>query len=331
MKSPEKSYLEYEDFEIEIASADGPDYTVSVLRSPAGEAHETFRFPFDELILENRLKDLQIALLRSGGERRHVRLQEEASVNELGRKLFDALLIGQVGRCYDVSCSKTEQNDKGLRIKLRIQSPKLAALPWEYLYDSRRGEYVCLSRYTPIVRYPVLAHPIPSLRITPPLRILGMIVSSSDLPPLDVEREQQRLETSLGALKRAGLVELTWLEGKSWRDLQREMRNRSWHIFHFIGHGGYDQFAREGLVVLADEQGRGQPLPATELARLLADNRTLRLVVLNSCDGARGSGQDVFTSTAAILVRRGIPAVVAMQYEITDRAAIEFSRTFCNQ
>jgi hypothetical protein len=37
---------------------------------------------------------------------------------------------------------------------------------------------------------------------------------------------------------------------------------------------------------------------------------------------------DVFSSTAATLVRRGTPAVVAMQYEITDDAAIEFSRSF---
>jgi pyruvate/2-oxoglutarate dehydrogenase complex dihydrolipoamide acyltransferase (E2) component len=35
-----------------------------------------------------------------------------------------------------------------------------------------------------------------------------------------------------------------------------------------------------------------------------------------------------FSGTAATLVRRGIPAVVAMQYQITDEAAIEFSRAF---
>ena len=36
----------------------------------------------------------------------------------------------------------------------------------------------------------------------------------------------------------------------------------------------------------------------------------------------------MFSSTAGTLVRRGTPAVVAMQYEITDDAAIEFSRDF---
>ncbi|HMM41677.1 MAG TPA: CHAT domain-containing protein, partial [Thermomicrobiales bacterium] len=49
---------------------------------------------------------------------------------------------------------------------------------------------------------------------------------------------------------------------------------------------------------------------------------------LNSCDGAQGSKADVFSSTAATLIRCGIPAVLAMQHEISDDAAIEFARTF---
>ena len=33
----------------------------------------------------------------------------------------------------------------------------LAALPWEFLHDPRRGEYLVLSSYTPLVRYFELA------------------------------------------------------------------------------------------------------------------------------------------------------------------------------
>jgi tetratricopeptide (TPR) repeat protein len=51
-------------------------------------------------------------------------------------------------------------------------------------------------------------------------------------------------------------------------------------------------------------------------------------VLLNSCEGARGSEHDAFSSTAASLVRPGIPAVLANQYEISDEAAVEFSRAF---
>src|SRR3954463_10066004 len=48
----------------------------------------------------------------------------------------------------------------------------------------------------------------------------------------------------------------------------------------------------------------------------LRDLRSLRLAVLNSCEGARNSRTDPFAGTATTLVRQGsVPAVVAMQFE----------------
>jgi hypothetical protein len=51
-----------------------------------------------------------------------------------------------------------------------------------------------------------------------------------------------------------------------------------------------------------------------------------RLVVLNSCSGAAGGVVDLFSGTAAALVRGGVSAVAAMQYEISDLAAIARGR-----
>jgi formylglycine-generating enzyme required for sulfatase activity len=106
------------------------------------------------------------------------------------------------------------------------------------------------------------------------------------------------------------------------------MLNGPWHIFHFVGHGGFDDRRDEGLIALADAEGNAQFYSASEFSNLLADHQSLRLVLLNACEGARGGARDVFSSTAATLVRRGLPAVVAMQYAITDKAAIEFAQTF---
>lgn len=69
-------------------------------------------------------------------------------------------------------------------------------------------------------------------------------------------------------------------------------------------------------------------MSATKFARVLADHSALRLVVLNACEGARNSQRQNFSSTAATLIKRGIPAVLAMQYSITDLGAIEFAQTF---
>jgi hypothetical protein len=318
----------YFDFELEIGPGAGREYPVAVLRSPGGEARETMYFPFDELELQSRLKDLQIALLRSGGKRRRVLAPEEQTVQDFGRALFEALLSGEVRNRYDVSQREAFQRDKGLRLKLRIAPPELAALPWEFLYDPRAAEYLCLSRDTPLVRYLELPQPLRPLAVRPPLHILGVVINPQDQETLDVAHEKQRLAEAVEPLRTENLVTLTWLEEPTWRHLQRALRQGPWHVFHFVGHGGFDPHADEGFIALANESGNTQRLMATQLGRLLADHRTLRLVLLNSCKGAQGSKEDVFSSTAAILMQRGIPAVLAMQREITDQAAIEFARTF---
>ena len=320
--------MSYLDFEIEIGLGSGREYPVTVIRSSAGEAHETMHFPFDELALENQLLALQNALLRSGGKHRQILLPEEQTVQNFGRALFDALFIGEVRSRYAISQREAFSQGKGLRLKLRIQSSELAALPWEFLYDPGMATYVCLSSNTPIVRYLELPQPPQPLTVTLPLRILGMIASPKNLASLDVDNEKLRIEKATKNLRANGLLELTWLQGQTWHHLQRAMRGGPWHAFHFIGHGGFDFHADEGLIALEDDDRKAHYLTATHLGRLLADHRPLRLVVLNSCEGARGSAYDVFSSTAAILVRRGVPAVLAMQYEITDRAAIELSRSF---
>ena len=320
--------MDYLDFEVEIGVGSGRAYPVTVIRSASGEARETMHFPFDELALENQLLSLQNALLRSGGKRRQIFHPEEQTVQNFGRALFNALFTGEVGKRYAVSQLAASNQGKGLRLKLRIRSPELAALPWEFLYDPDGSEFICLSSATPIVRYLELAQPPRPLLVTPPLSILAMTSSPKDLPELEIEREKLRLEKAVADLRAKGLVELTWLPGQGWYDLQKAMRHGPWHIFHFIGHGGFDTRTDEGLIALEDEDGKARLLSATQMGLLLADHRFLRLVVLNSCEGAKGSEHDIFSGTASILVRRGIPAVLAMQYEITDRAAIEFSRAF---
>jgi len=317
----------YLDFVIEIGKGEGREYPVSVLSSPAGEARETMRFPFDQVALENHLLRLENALLKSGGKRRPTLSPEQQAVRDFGTALFNALFSGEVRNRYDVSRERARQTKKGLRIQLRIQDARLAALPWEFLCDPRK-DYLCLSNQTPLVRYLELSEPIEPLAVQPPLRILGLIASPSDQPALDVDCEKQRVETALKDLRANGRVELTWLKGPTWRDLLRAQRGGPWHVFHFIGHGGYDPASDQGLVALCDERGKTAPLRADNLGRLLANHPTLRLALLNACEGARGSEVDIFSSTAAILVRSGVPAVAAMQYGITDAAAIEFSRSF---
>jgi CHAT domain len=323
-----KGAWEYVDFELEVREGGPRNYLVSV-RSPRGDmVREEMHLPFGKLELENKLLALENALLRSSQSRRRIRSPKEQTAQDFGQGLFQALLAGEVRTCYELSRDRARQEDKGLRLKLRIEPPEVARLPWEFIYDSSRREYLCLSSKTPLVRYLDVHEPVEQLSVVPPLRILGMVASPRDLDPLDIAHEKQLVEEAVRNLQEQRRIELTWLEGQTWRDLMRVMRHGPWHVFHFIGHGSYDPENDEGLIALADSADRARLLRATELARLLDDHFPLRMVLLNSCEGARGGDRDVFSSTAATLVSRGIPAVLAMQYEITDEAAIEFSRAF---
>jgi CHAT domain-containing protein len=65
-----------------------------------------------------------------------------------------------------------------------------------------------------------------------------------------------------------------------------------------------------------------------QLGMILRDFSSLRLAVLNACDGARASHTDSFSGVTGSLVKRDIPAVIAMQSEISDEAAIAFATSF---
>ncbi|MGH8887782.1 MAG: hypothetical protein ACRDYX_21960 [Egibacteraceae bacterium] len=62
-----------------------------------------------------------------------------------GRELFDALFIDDVRSLFDSSRHRAAQDDEQLRLVLRIRAPELARLPWEFLYDPRRDDYLGLS------------------------------------------------------------------------------------------------------------------------------------------------------------------------------------------
>jgi len=316
--------ISYLDFDLLIERAE-KGYTVQVLNSPAGRATADFSLPFSELELEN-------FLLRVGRTRRGVRRLESPEMEaakSFGGRLFDAVFSGDVRGCLHSSLDEADRQEAGLRLRLRLADvPELADLPWEYLHNPTLNRFFVLSAETPLVRYLDLPERIRPLAVQPPLKVLVVISSPSNYPPLDVEREWEKLREALGDLEQRGLVALERLEDATLMTLQRRLRRGEYHIFHFIGHGGFDERAQDGVLLLEDEQGRGRPVSGQYLGTLLHDERTLQLAILNACEGARTSRTDPFAGTAQSLVQQGTPAVIAMQFEITDEAAITLAHEF---
>lgn len=316
---------EYQDFDLVVTADEGKCFA-QVLESPAGQsARCKIDLPFDQNEIQQILYRLEIAILRSVRPVRSTRI--EADLRKIGAQLFHSLLLqsDEIRLLYSGS-RKVLPKTTRLRVKLRIDADPLAALPWEYFYDELvLNDFLGLDAQTSLVRYIHLAQPVQKLEVQGPLRILGMVANprnGNEYATLDVTDERARIDKAIRGLHERGEVDFQWVPGESQNDLFDAMYKGPWHIFHFIGHGGIDANG-EGFVVLAGESGEPQEFSASKLTRVLRMEKSLRLVVLNCCDGARGN-----VSLAKSLVSSGISAVVAMQFPISNEAAIELASAF---
>jgi hypothetical protein len=311
--------LRYLDFDLKI-EREGDRYCARILSSPAGEASHVFDLPFSD-----RLENLVLKIGHLRGSTRRVVSNEMEAARELGTKLFDTVFGPEVRACLRTSLERTQLDENaGLRLKLRLQEvPELGNLPWEFIYDSGLFRFFAQSDRTPVVRYIEIPEKIRPLKVQLPLRVLVMISSPKDYTSLNSQRERSLLEDALKPL--GDKVQVDWMDGSTLQSLLGYLRAETYHIFHFIGHGGFDEKAEEGVLVLEDQNGRGLLVGAERLATILHGHRSLRLVVLNSCEGARNSRTDPFAGVAATLIQQSVPAVVAMQFEISDDAAGVFA------
>jgi CHAT domain len=311
---------EFRQLKIRI-TPDGAGGFRTVAEGPTGEAHGTFEVPFSDFELGNLIGKVGRARqnARSGA------LPDLDLVKGFGGKLFDALFREKIRDLYRDELTSSQQQGKRLRITLALTDvPMLMQIPWEYLYDE--PNLLSIWTETSVVRYLDLLGGKEPLMVKPPLRILAMVSSPSDhqLPPLDAQAERDKVEAALKPLRDEGAVQVTWLEKATREEFMSKFWQVPYHVFHYIGHGDFDQERNRGVLFFETNGGGRDEIEAESLATLL-DQPCLRLVVLNSCEGARTSSDDPFTGVASRLVQRQIPAVVAMQFEITDRAAILFA------
>jgi CHAT domain len=312
------------DFDVVIEPHDD-GFRSRVVGSPAGEAEADFAFPFSD-------KDLQILVLEVVGSIGRVRRQvrridspDRLLLERFGDQLFRAVFCGPVGECLGRSRIAADSKDAGLRIRLRLPQP-LLNIPWEYLYDEEHG-FLGLDPDTALVRYPELPNPVKPFPVSPPLRILAMISAPSDLPELDVEQEWAKLNSTLHNLVDAGMAQVDRLENGTLSALRQQLTVEKYHVLHFIGHGGFDEQGQDGALALESAEGKTRLVTGRSLG-MMVHHRTLRLAVLNACEGDRSAPDDPFSGVAQGLVRSGIPAVIAMQFEISDPAALVFSQSF---
>src|SRR6185436_7979775 len=142
----------YVEFDLDIGKASGGGYPVRVVHSPAGEAQTTAHPPKLDVELERSLgqgRDIE-PVAPAAGER-HLEpvapgAGERQTAKAFGQALFEAVFNGPVRTVFDTTRAQARLGDAGVRIKLRVNAPELARLPWELLYDAHEPGFLGLSR-----------------------------------------------------------------------------------------------------------------------------------------------------------------------------------------
>jgi hypothetical protein len=332
--------VEYVDIIVRLSPRTAPTYGVAV-SSPQGSCESTLELPFklEELAgivfgVAQTVRDMApvdlSALMGGAGTAAPAPPKSDptATARAFGEKLFDALFQDKVRTVLERTTSK----HVGVRIRLSMDlhgqgMTEVASLPWE-LMRARDQNPLAVSNQTLLVRSPDVVQPTEPQPFEPPLRILLVVSNPKGSAPLNLADEQARLAKIWGPLPDVRVDSCAPVVS----ELLNTLRASDYHVIHYMGHGQFDPATGRGGLLMAKEDGSPDLVSGEDLAVYLGDElKLLRLVFLNACKTAASStrqGVDPFAGIATSLIQAGVPAVVAMQFPISDKAAVTFSETF---
>ena len=250
---------------------------------------------------------------------------------KLGRTLREFLFPNLIRDLF--LRTKERAGKAGVRVRLNIfrDSRDLYQIPWEYVRDDKT--FMALNAETPIVRYMPVDREAKSVGVPDKVRVLVAWASPSDQDLLDVEGEVAVVEEALAPLVASGRVEVEILPHAQPSTLRRLVQTMDPHVFHFIGHGVLQENG-EGALALETRSGTTALVDADKLLVLFQGDET-KLVVFSACQTAATSENEpdqesarALMGVAPKLVWGGVPAVVAMQFNLPDDAGAPFMETF---
>ena len=313
-----KAYMgttRFADFEVWIGSATLPSmsntpgvFPVQVFISPAGPATGELTLPINDA-------DFQAELIQVRSIDPNLELRKA-----FGKRLFEALFTGKVRDTWVASRGRVNAGEAdGLRLRLRIDEPELAALPWELLWDEQTNNFLATSADLVVSRYLPVPEP-PVLLIEGQLRILLVVESPPGVPVVEHE-EVERIETALHTLGETVFVQVS--SNLKMSEIENALQQQDYHVLHFLGHG------TGGKLIVTGKDGRATSIDDEEFAQVVLGRRSLRLVVLNACHSSQVDQAGLFAGVGPALVQKGLSAVIAMQYPFVQvDTASRFSEAF---
>ena len=314
----------YDNFDITIRPTGKPNEYSLEAESPNGEASaaapQIFPFEDDEYqYLARSLRDVQIS--------------EPQFADEMGEILRKFLFPAPIQELFSTTLNVSRvQGKEGIRIRINIdqKSGELYQVPWEYCRDDK--SFLALNADTPLVRYiPTNRTPVP-ITVPEKVKILLAWANPEDLETLNVQSEIDTVKEALADFTSSGRVVIEELANATPRTLAAAVRQNMPHIFHFIGHGAL-QKGGGGAIALDNGRKGHVLLDGNRMLRLFQGDET-KLIILSACQSGatsdkpeKSTSAQAFMGLAPKLVWGGLPAVVAMQYDLPNDAAQPFMQT----
>ncbi len=275
-----------------------------------------------ELVNEGLRKDaievLSNLVHREGAGREEITL--------LGDFLYDLLFQGEIRdqflKTYE---AVTADEDCVLRLVLEFKGGEdFSELPWEYLHLTDLNVFAAAVSPMVLSRHVELKKELKEPDAPDQLRLLAVVSNPSNARAPVIAAP---IVDKIRKMSEAHRLDVRLLEQPTRKSFEEAFRDRDWRpqILHFFGHGQFDPVRGGSLALCKPMSEREDWLPDDDLVDILGERRRLRLVVLQSCEGAAGNE---FSGVANKLVRAAVPAVVAMRYEIDNDSATCFAETF---
>lgn len=217
----------------------------------------------------------------------------------------------------------TLRGDAPLRVRLHIvaEATELHALRWELLQHPQSDQFLATDERVVLSRYLDSGAMAPlRRRAAGELRALVLIANPANLADfqlaaVDVAGESSRARVALSALSPTIIA-----SGQSGAPigagLIAERSRDGYDVIALVAHGGFRD--GEPFVMLEDTDGRAAPIMASVLVDMLSQlSRRPTLVVLASCQSAGDESAAALTALGPQLLRAGVPAVLAMQGNIS--------------
>ena len=265
------------------------------------------------------------------------------SLVALGQTLYNALFQGTIRDSWMTAQGVAQNRREDLRLRLGLRGDRLPRLPWEVLNAGGRplatGTDVVFSRYqsafAPMATV-LQSQPLPVLKQNQPLKILMVLAAPTDQDVLALRQEANHLNEELQREQatRSGTasppaIELTILDQPGREQLTQTLEQGCYQVLHYAGHSNLGGSGGD-LYLVSDKTGLTEVLSGDDLAGLLVNNG-IRMAVFNSCRGVYTATSDPVSENGNLteaLLRRGVPAVLAMAERIPDDVALTLSRLF---